>query len=161
MKLLRRFVLFPILLAAVAVNCGDEHDDHEEDPAVDGCEHMIEGPAETIAASATAADAPSISAPHRRYDIALTGGEGFVSFDADEEAEFYFFVNGSVSLAVTDSNDQTVAMEEELASVDECTEVASGFVFDFAAGSYTLHFTNGGDEVQVVPFENAEHDHDH
>lgn len=154
-------ILLPLLLAAVAVNCGDEHDDHEADPAVDGCEHMIEGPSETVVASGTAEGAPSVSAPHRRYDIALTNGAGFVSFEADEEAEFYFFLNGAIDLAMSDADDQPIVAEEELTSVDDCSEVAAGAVYDLEAGTYTLHFTGGGNEIQLVPFEATEHDHDH
>src|SRR5688572_14994746 len=69
-KLLAALLMSTALLATA---CGD---DEEENPDVEGCEHLQEGPATAVTATATSENAPAIRADHRRYDVTLVAGNG-------------------------------------------------------------------------------------
>ena len=158
-----------VLLAAVSLfACGESddnnhnhenHDNHEHNanhgtevtPEADGCEHMVEGPEQAVTAAAAAADAPSITETHTRYDITIADGSGFVALEVAEEGEWHFFFDKDVTLTITDSADAAVAAEETIDSVAECSEVAEGAAYDLGVGTYVLTIETSETEVSMVP----------
>ena len=168
-----------ILVAVVAfVSCGESaennannHNNHDHDhanhehnnetvtPAADACEHMADGPEQAVTAAAAGGTPPSITDTHTRYDITLVDGAGAVAIEVGEETEMSFFFDADASLSVTDAADVTIAAELEIASVDDCSEVAQGFVYDLKVGTYTLLIESSEPLVSMVPVT-AEHAHE-
>lgn len=142
-------------------NNEENHDHNNENvtPAADACEHMEGGPEEAVTAVAVGETPPSFSETHHRYDITIPDGAGVVAIEIGEETEMSFFFNTDVTLTVTDASDATIAAEEELASVNECSDVAEGAVFDLGVGTYNLLIETTEAMVSMVPVT-AEHDHE-
>lgn len=128
-----------LLSSALFLACGGE-----ENADVEACEHLQEGPASSVTASASGTGAPTVSNDHRRYDIALvdvTGGKGgSVSFAAAEATDYILFTSADVPVVVKDSNGQTVAFEATTKSSSECTEVKGRHTVPLTVGTYTLTF---------------------
>lgn len=139
-----------------------ENHDHNNEmvtPAADACEHMADGPEEALTAVAAGETPPSFSETHHRYDITIPEGAGVVAIEIGEEREIHFFFDTDVTLTVTDASDATVAAEEEIASVDECSAVVAGAAYDLGVGTYTLLIETTEEMVSMVPVT-GQHDHE-
>jgi hypothetical protein len=138
-KLLLSASLLSSLLLASA--CGDEEE--VENPDVEGCEHLQEGPAAPVTAG-TGAGAPAVDDDHRRYDITLAdvaGGKGGdVTFASSEAGDYILFLGAAVPVAVLDAAGATVPFESSSASSDQCTEVKARHQLELGVGTYTLRF---------------------
>ncbi len=135
---------------------GDELDE-------EGCEHLADGPAVSVTATATASGAPAIDADHQRYDIQLTpitGGKGgYVTFAADDEADFVFFLGANVPVTFRDAQDQEVEPEASATSSTTCTEIKGRYVVPLEVGMYTLSFGPTTEDQVSVVVEEAGHEH--
>ena len=146
-------------LASLSQGCGGE----EEGEFDELCEHLEAGPAEAVEAASDIDLAPAVADDHTRYDITLTDGSGFVSFNADEAGEFLF--GGDVDafdLGITDSSGATIEIEETVAG--PCTFASKAYVADLAIGSYTLEIGASAGALGLVIEHGGEHDedeHDH
>ncbi len=146
--------------------CGDDGGEGELSAAEDACEHMVEGPAESVTALVdTASDAPDIGEEHTRFDVTLVGDAGslggFVDLAIDEEGEFTVFMNSDVTMALQDGTGAAVAVEETNNNVVECSEVAIGHTVDLSVGTYSLELGPTAEtEVQIVVVHEGEHEHD-
>ena len=102
-----------LLSSALLAGCNGEEKNEAD---VEGCEHLQEGPAASVSASASASGAPAVSNDHKRYDITLPAGSGgnvgSVSFAAAEATDYVFFLGSNVTLKVTNSSGQEVMFEE-------------------------------------------------
>ncbi len=144
-------------LGAVLLACGgDDGAEQAETPAGDACEHMEGGPAEAVVAGEEAGDAPSITFEHARVDVSLGGPEGarggYVRYEADEAADFTFFLDADVPVALVGG-----AFEASEA-VEACAAVAIGYTAALEVGPVVLKIgpTDRG-TVSVVTVE-AGHD---
>ncbi len=150
-----------------SAGCGsDDEMEAELSPAEDACEHMIEGPFESLTAvAADAASMPAIAEDHTRYDIALiasgANSEGFLELRIAEEGEFGIYLSRDIAIEVRDSSDNTIAAEET-ESVAACSEVSVGHIFDFEVGSYELYVGPSADatEISIVLVELGDHHHE-
>jgi FAD/FMN-containing dehydrogenase len=149
-----------LLSTALLVACGGD----EESPDVEACEHLNEGPAAAVNASATGAG-PAVSNDHKRYDITLTdvtGGKGgSVSFAAAEGIDYILFTGADVPVAVKSSSGQTVAPEASVKTSSECTEIKGRHTFGLGVGTYTISFGPTTATSVSLVIEEAETDHQH
>lgn len=149
-----------LLSSALLMGCGESN---EVD--VEGCEHLAEGPAAAITASAsTSGTLPSVGNDHKRYDITLpagTGGyTGSVSFAAEDATDYVFFLGSDVSLTVTGSSGQ-VEFEESAKSSEQCGDIKGRYVAPLQVGTYTLTFSSTSQSSVSLVIEESEHDHEH
>lgn len=120
------------------------------------CEHLQEGPASAITASATATGAPAVSNDHRRYDISLidvTGGKGgSVSFAVAEANDYALFLNGEVSVNLRDANGQRVEVTASGTGSSECSDIQRRHLFPLEVGTYSITFgpTTAGSVSLVI-----------
>ncbi|MCI0572577.1 MAG: hypothetical protein L0Y66_17630 [Myxococcaceae bacterium] len=157
-------LLLSVLLSVVSLSaCAPAE---EESVDIEGCEHLQEGPATSVAATTAATGAPAVRDDHRRYDVALadvTGGRGgSVSFAVAEAGDYVIFLGADVPLAVTDPAGAAVEAEEHAKSSTVCTDIKSRSVFPLAqVGTYTLTFGPTTAATVSVVIEHAAHAHDH
>lgn len=162
------------LAAAFAIGCGDddengeEHgDEHGEEGAeAEACEHLANGPFAAITGGAAdATDLPDAGIEHTSVDITLVEGDGgneaFVSFAAEEDAEFLFFLDVNAPFAVFDGAGNEVEIEATEEGSEACTEIGVSYTLDLSVGTYTLHIgPTDATEVSLV-HEEAGEEHDH
>ena len=154
-----------IFAATSITGCGDDHDDHDNHgPAEEACEHTKEGPFEDVTATAAADGAPSATFAHTAVHITLvedaddnTKKSGYVTYNADEAAEFAFFLSVDVPMTITDANGAAVEIEES-ADVAECTEVAKQHNADLEIGTYTLKIGPTTESMISLVVEEASHE---
>jgi len=151
-------------LAFVAA-CGDDHDHDEDHSAVEeACEHAKDGPFEDVTATAAADGAPSATHAHKAVRVTLVAdaddaamNSGFVTYAADEAAEFAFFLSADVPFAILDPSGNDVDIEES-ADVAECTEVAKQHTADLEVGTYTLRIGPTSETLVSLVVEEAGHE---
>lgn len=150
-----------LLSSALFVACGGD----EETADTEGCEHLQEGPAVAVNASASSSNAPAVSNDHRRYDIALTdvtGGKGgSVSFAASEGIDYVLFTSADVKVTVTNGSGTAITAEESVNSSSACTEVKGRHTFPLSVGTYTLTFgpTTATSVSLVIEESGSDHKH--
>ena len=136
MKLMRFSAV--LLSVALLVCCGEETIDS------DACEHIQEGPASSITASASETGAPPVSNDHRRYDISLIdraeGKGGSVSFAVAEANDYTLFLNGEVPVNLKDANGQRLEVVASGTGSSECSEIKRRHLFELAVGTYSITF---------------------
>jgi hypothetical protein len=146
-----------LLSTALLAACGGG-----EAADVEACEHLKEGPASSVTASATTNGAPAVSNDHRRYDVALvdiTGGKGgTVTFAAAEAVDYILFTSADVPVAIKDANGMTVAAEASAKNSSECTEVKGRHTVPMKVGTHTLTFGPTTETSISVVIEEAAHD---
>jgi hypothetical protein len=149
-----------LLSSALLVACGEEENADSE-----ACEHLKEGPASSITASASGTGAPAVSNDHRRYDIALvdvTGGKGgSVTFAAAEGADYILFTGADVPVVVKNSSGATVSPEESVKTSSACTEIKGRHTIPMSVGTYTLTFGPTAATSVSLIVEEAGNDHEH
>jgi hypothetical protein len=146
-----------LLSATLLVGCGDAGID------ADACEHLQEGPASAITASANTTGAPAVSNDHRRYDISLideAGGKGgSVSFAVAAANNYTLFLNGAVPVNLRDANGQRIEVLASGADSAACSELKRLHIFSLAVGTYSISFgPTQSSSVSLVIIE-AEHTH--
>lgn len=136
-----------VLVAFLMPGCsGDDDDDASEsgdDLLKEACEHMVEGPGESVTASADGVtDVPDVSTHHTRFDVALAdvdGGKGgFVSYAAEEEGDYVVFLSEDMSVGATDASGAEVLAVSSESGTAPCDEVATAVTFELGVGTYTL-----------------------
>lgn len=153
-----------ILLALLASACGDDHSD-ELGVDQEGCEHLAEGPATPVTASAIAdSSAPAVADDHMRYDITLVddgGGQnvGSVSFAAAEAGDYVLFLGQDVPVAVADSTNQPIDIEASASSSEACPEIRGRHVVELGVGTHFFTFGPTSESaVQLVIEPDGEHE---
>jgi hypothetical protein len=150
-----------LLSSALLAGCGGEKNEAD----VEACEHLQEGPAAPVTATASASGAPAVSNDHKRYDITLpagTGGNvGSVSFAAAEATDYVFFTGSTVTLKVTSASGQEVTFEESATSSTECTNVKGRYVAPLQVGTYTLTFGPTSESSVSLVIEETNHEEEH
>lgn len=151
-----------LLSSALLVGCGGEP---AEDTDAEGCEHLQEGPAVAVTASASSAGAPKVGADHKRYDISLpagtSGNTGSVSFESDLAADHIFFLSADASLTITSSSGQTVAFESSAKNSASCGTIKGRYVAPLEVGTYTLTFGPSSVSSVSLVIEESGHEHEH
>jgi hypothetical protein len=148
-----------LLSVSLLVGCGEASIDS------DACEHIQEGPASPITASANETGAPAVSTDHRRYDISLvdgTGGKGgSVSFAVAEANDYTLFLTGEVPVNLKDANGQRIEVTASGTGSSECSEIKRRHTFALAVGTHSITFgpTSAGSVSLVIV--GAAHEHDH
>jgi len=127
-----------LLSVALLVGCG------ENPPDTDACEHLQEGPASAITASANETGAPLVNNDHRRYDLSLIDGAGgkggSVSFAVTEANDYTLFLTEIVPVNLKDANGQRIEVVASGTNSFECSEVERRHMFALPVGTYTLTF---------------------
>ncbi len=160
--MMKKWLSACLLSSALLAGCGGEKNEAD----VEGCEHLQEGPAAAVTATATASGAPSVRNDHKRYDITLPAGSGgnvgSVSFEAGEASDYVFFLGSNVTLKVTNvTSGQAVTFEESATSSTECTEVKGRYVAPLQVGTYTLTFGPTSESSVSLVIEETAHEHEH
>ena len=149
-----------LLSSALFLACGED----EESADTEACEHLQEGPASAVTATASGTG-PTVSNDHRRYDIALvdvTGGKGgSVSFAAAEGTDYILFTSADVPVTVKNSSGATVAPEESVKTSATCTAVKGRHTIPMSVGTYTLTFGPTTETSVSLVIEEAGNDHEH
>jgi hypothetical protein len=150
-----------LLSSALFLGCGGD----KENADSEACEHLQEGPATSITATAAATGAPAVSNDHRRYDITLTdvtGGKGgTVSFAAAEAVDYILFTSADVPVIVKDTGGTTVAPEASVKSSSACTEIKGRHTVPLSVGTHTLTFGPTTATSVSLVIEEAGGDHEH
>ena len=148
-----------LLSSALLIACNNAN---EAD--VEGCEHLKEGPASAVTATAATSGAPAVSNDHKRYDITLpagTGGNvGSVSFASAKASDYVLFLGADVPVKVTGSSGD-VAFEETAKASEQCTEVKGRHVVPLGVGTYTLTFGPTTQTSVSLVIEETSHDEEH
>ncbi len=146
-----------LLSVALLVGCGEETIDS------DACEHLQEGPASAITASANATGAPAVSNDHRRYDISLVDGTdgkgGAVSFAVAEANDYTLFLNGLVPVVLRDASGQVVQVTASGTGSSECSDIQRRHFFSLGVGTYSITFgptTAGSVSLVIVGSDNED-----
>lgn len=150
-----------LLSSALLVGCGAP----AEDADAEGCEHLREGPAVAVTASASSTSAPKVGADHKRYDISLpagtSGNTGSVSFAADAATDHIFFLSADASLTITSSSGQTVSFESSAKNSASCGDIKGRYVAPLEVGTYTLTFGSSSVSSVSLVIEESGHEHEH
>ncbi|WNG28411.1 hypothetical protein F0U62_33685 [Cystobacter fuscus] len=151
-----------LLSSALLVGCGGEP---AEDTDAEGCEHLREGPAVPVTASASSTGAPDVSEAHKRYDISLpagtSGNTGSVSFKADAATDYIFFLGADVTLKLTTSSGQAVSFESSAKNSASCGDIKGRYVAPLEVGTYTLTFGPSSVSSVSLVIEESGHEHEH
>lgn len=157
----RKLFAAVVLSAGLVFGCGGD----EESVDVEGCEHLQEGPASSVTATAATTGAPAVNSDHKRYDVSLvdvTGGKGgSVSFAAAEEGDYVIFTSADVPVAVKDANGAAVAIEASVKSSAECTEIKGRHTVPMKVGTHTLTFGPTTQSSVSIVIEPEAHGDDH
>ncbi len=140
---------------------------HGEEPDEEACEHFEEGPYKSVTASADKATAPDINAVHTAHEVTLVdagGGQfsGYVSFDADEHADFFFFLDQDVPFKIEDSSGTAVAPEETCNPAmcsEACDTIRGKYLVDLEEGKYAIFLGPTTQQKVHVLHEEGEHHH--
>ena len=168
------YVALSAVLMFFLASCGGETEENPDLDVVDelhehsvdegGCEHMKEGPVITVSARAEAQDLQDVARPHTRSDIALVavndGNGGYVSFAADENGDYIFFLSNIIPFKVNDGSGLEIHIEETQEGIEHCSEVALKHTVHLKVGTYSLFF--GPSELGIVSFvfEKSNHEHE-
>ena len=148
-----------LLSSALLAGCGGEKNEAD----IEGCEHLQEGPAASVTATAAASGAPAVSNDHKRYDISLPAGSGgnvgSVSFAAAEASDYVFFLGSNVALKVTSASGETVTFEESATRSAACTAIKGRYVAPLQVGTYTLTFGPTSESSASLVIEETAHEH--
>jgi hypothetical protein len=145
-----------------AAACG-EHT--HEDPDVEGCEHLTEGPYTTITATAASTGAPAIAADHMAYTVTLpaggAGNSGFVSFAAADAVPMIFYTDQTVTAAFTTSAGAPITPTQTGTSSAACAEIMGRHVVPLEVGTAFLQLSSPTVSSVNVVVEPALIDHEH
>jgi hypothetical protein len=149
--------LFLSALALFGAGCGeDDEPEKHEDPDMEACEHMKEGPPAVVtAAAAFSTTAPAVNNDHKRYDLTLADGvggkSGFVTFAVAAAGEYILYTSAAVKVAVKSAAMVEVAAESTTSSVAGCAEVKGRHVYDLTVGTYVIGVgPEASDKVSLV-----------
>jgi hypothetical protein len=155
-------LLVAVPAALVLAACGEEHG--HEDPDVEACEHLADGPFVPVTATSMPATAPAIDDNHMAYTITLPGGAagntGYVSFAADELGYYGVYLDAGVTLAFSSSSGDPITPVESGTSSAACAEIMGRHMVPFEVGTARIQLTSATlTEVNVVIEHHAEHEH--
>jgi hypothetical protein len=169
-------LLLPVCSLAIActgtddggTDAGAEEESHEDQINEEGCEHMAEGPSESVTATASLEGTQTdISTAHTRFDISLVEDngqyKGFVTYDASEEGELFLFLNANIPTQVSRLSDgSAVEIEETDEAFSLCDAVSVLHVLDVEIGTLAIEFgpTSETEVHAVAELLTGEHDHD-
>ena len=161
-SLARNAFLIALALGALSLVACDEHDHDHDHGELDEetCEHMANGPAVAVMATADETGAPDVSTAHTRHDVGLVDDGngmfvGVVSFAADEATDFVVAVDRDVPVALLDGT-----MPEMTEAIDRCTDVLRHDTFELPVGTALFRFgPTSEDQVRIV-IEEAAHEHE-
>jgi hypothetical protein len=126
--------------------CGD--DPVEDNPDLEGCEHLQEGPFQQLTAGATRdSTAPMIDDDHVAYRITQPG---FVFFGTGDAGDYHFFFSDDAPVEVTDPNGDVVVPEETSTGSETCDDIAVRYLMELAVGTNYLELTGTGEVTIVV-----------
>lgn len=152
--------VLPMMFLAAAA-CGDEPTD--EDPDVEGCEHLENGPYVAVTASnAPDASAPAVAADHQAYTITLPAGVigngGYVSFPVGEAGDYLFFLDQTVTAAFTTSAGAAIAPEESATSSPACATIRGRHLVPLEVGTAFLQLSSETVATVNLVIEPAAHE---
>lgn len=154
MKLLNH--LTPSLLSAAAFAfaigaCANDREDTDT-LGIIACEYFADGPILEATATATAAEAPDVSAQDTRYNLSLanvSGARGGFLKVTLSGGEHTFFFDHAVGLTLTNAGG-LVPAAAQLSSDPDCATVKSAFRYDVSAGTYTLSLTTTAEDPLLL-----------
>jgi hypothetical protein len=153
---------FPVSLPSYALAfvlitaCGEDHDDGNEDPIAEACEHLA-GAAISVTATSTATGAPVIAADHKRYDVKLVDGgaagkSGVVTFNSAAVGHLQLFLTADVPVTAATAVGVPVT-GSKVTIAPPCAELKAVYEFNVTVGRYDLTIggaTTTADTVGVV-----------
>jgi len=153
-----------VVLVAALGGCGTE-DQAADVPAVEGCEHLQEGPFAELTATAAASDAPWMTDEHTAYQVTLSEGAsgyvGFVAVPVRDAGDVYVYSDRPEPMVVRDDQGSPVAAEAEATEVSACTEVARESLFELEVGTYTVELGPAYAGTATLVFFSAGSGHEH
>lgn len=156
----------PASALALCVACASDGstDDagEEEDPIVEACEHMEDGPNATHLAAQMAPYA-DVTAEHTRHDVTLIddGGQngGSVIFESGEAVDYLVFLDRDTPLAFFDASLASLPIEDSV-NVTSCDAVAVQKTVEFPVGTVELRFGPTSETTVRLVIEEAHGMHD-
>lgn len=133
-----------------------------DDPDAEGCEHIANGPAQTITAAENTADAPEVGTDHKRYDVGLvdmSGGKGgVVKFASSEHGSYVIYLDVDVPVTVRDARNAQYPLSST-SSIESCSEVKARHEVHLDVGTYFFSFGPTDAEKVGLVLEQGAHDH--
>lgn len=138
---------------------GHSEEHGHSDALAHACGHFDDNPMAVTAATDQNAASVAIPNDHTRYDIALAGGQGFVTFSRDADAEVSFYLGVDTPFALLQNG--APLMAEAVTPITEgCDAVKMIYTYDLAPGDYLVQFGPGAvDSVTLVWETGGEHSH--
>ncbi len=154
-------VTWVLALQAVVWGCGPAPKPTADEEA---CEHLKNGPAASVTATAASSGAPAIKSDHKRYDVTfvdITGGKGgYVTYAAAEKGDYLFFFDRAAPVKFFDGSNKEVAPERSESSSTSCAEVMARHTVPLEVGTYSLSFGPTTEtSVKIVVEQNAHAEH--
>ncbi|MCB9655764.1 MAG: hypothetical protein H6729_16690 [Deltaproteobacteria bacterium] len=133
-------VFVGVVLASSA--CGDDDDDapkggSDEELLSEFCEHLTEGPTETVASSTTAATAPDVTYHHTRVSVSLGDETRFVRYEVDAAGDVAFAFSHNEAVVYQQAGANVTPTEIKTGSFP-CSDLARVDVVPLAVGSVVL-----------------------
>ncbi|MBK8011845.1 MAG: hypothetical protein IPK13_10880 [Deltaproteobacteria bacterium] len=130
--------------------CGDGDDgvpgtSSDEELLSEFCEHLIEGPTETVVSSTTAASAPNVTYHHTRLEVLLGDEPRFVRYEVDEPGDLAF-AYGSDEAVLYRQGDMNVTPDNVKTGPFPCSDLRRVDVVPLAVGTVVL---------EIAPSSNA------
>ena len=161
---MRSTALWLALIGASALaGCGE--DDHEhEDPDVEGCEHLTEGPFQAVTATAATTGAPAVADDHKAYTVTLPAGAGgnagYVAFAVPAVNQYLFFTDQAVTATFTTSAGTPLTAQSSTSSA-ACTAIKGRHVVALDVGTVNLQLSSPTATTVNLVVEPALVDHEH
>lgn len=151
-----RLSCFSTLLAVAACGGTEEPETHGVEEEL--CEHLTSGPFQPItAATSTTGTVPSAKYEHTAVQIDLVDGAGFVSYAADEAADYVIGMSEDVPLTIWQSGAE-VEIEMTERGSEQCEKLKVTHTVELSVGTATLQLgPSSVDRVEIVVEEGGEH----
>lgn len=138
---------------------GHSEEHGHSDALAHACGHFDDNPTAVTAAPDQNAASVAIPDDHTRYDIALSGGQGFVAISRDADAEVNFYLGVDTPFVLL-RNGAPLTVEAVTPIAEGCDAVKMVYTYDLAPGDYTVQFGPGAvDSVTLVWETGGEHSH--
>lgn len=167
MKLDARCLVVFSLATFAACDDHDHDHDHGGDVFAEFCEHLEQGPAETVAATADAEAAPSADAEHTRFDVTLVsdGSGQFAGYvqRAIGSTDQIIALDAAVPYTVFGPDGNEVPMHHDVSDQDGCSLVISARHFEMPIGTARIAFgptTVESFSMVIEASDHGAHDHD-
>ncbi len=135
-----------LLLTLILLACDDHSDAHDHSDEIsieaEACEHIVEADqALKVNASIDTNNALTVNAEHKRVEITLVNGTGYVSYDSAQEVDYLFFFSQDVDIEFISNDGSVITVTDLSDQTYPCSEMISVFKAKLGVGKYLIKIT--------------------